>query len=135
MRGTPKRRSWRGLLLHDEIESDGHVAEAEPGHPQAHFRAGSPRRDQVLWWRHEDRLRLCGLGDLDAASNDEVVADYHFGNGRPRFGPDDEIRADLHRADPVARRAVVAVIQVEAGQMIDVVAAFDERQNVRPIYS
>ena len=36
--------------------------------------------------RHEDRVRLRGLGDLDAASDDEVVADHHFGNGGPRLG-------------------------------------------------
>ena len=85
--------------------------------------------------RDEDCVRLCGLGDLDAASHDEVVADLHRGNGRPRPGPDEEVDADAHHADAVARRTVIAVIQLEISDVIDVAAAFHERQNVRTVYA
>ena len=56
--------------------------------------------------RHEDRVRLCSLGDLDPAPNDEVVADHHFGNGGPRLGPDKEVYADAHHTNAVARRTL-----------------------------
>ena len=53
----------------------------------------------------------------------------------PRIGADEEVHADRHRADAAPRRTVEAVIQLETGQVIDVLAAFDERQNLRAVDS
>src|SRR5262245_66673544 len=97
---APKgHRLWRDLRLYDEIEFDGHVADAKFGDARAHLRAGRDGRDEVLRVRHENRVSLRGFGDLDAAPNDEVVTDRHVTHGWPRLGPDEEVHADRHRSD------------------------------------